>query len=180
MITLILSIASFIIVGTFIISVIYFPKVLTVVIPIVFFMLFELTTLYPNYEGYAVDAKFIPLGSEASVLAVTEAKDWIYLTVQFFNETEPRLVKIVNTPSNKKEADAAQQKAQNGLSVIRFDKNMDSQASTKGNKSDNNSASETGQGNSGGSYGVDTKEESGVSIHTVNVNESNTFQKPRS
>lgn len=177
MITIILSISLFLITLSFIVSVIYFPKFIAVLIPLIFALIFGVMTLFPNYEGYAVNSNFIPLGSEASVLSVVEGKDWIYLTLEFPNATEPRLVKIVNTPNNKKQAEEAQEKAKKGLSMIRFDKTVNSENSNQQNNNGNNS-NQSGQPGSGGVYGSANQQDiPGISIKSIDVNESNTYQK---
>lgn len=177
MLTIILSAVLFLITLAFIVSVIYFPKTLTILIPLIFALIFGVMTLFPNYEGYAVDSNFIPLGSEASVLFVVEGKNWIYLTLEFPNAKEPRLVKIVNTPNNKKQAEQAQEKAKKGLSIIRFDKNVNSENSNQQNNNGNGS-DQSGQPGSGGIYGSANQQDiPGVSIKSIDVNESNTYQK---
>lgn len=177
MITLIFSAASFIIILSFIISVIYFPKFLAVLIPLIFAMLFGVMTLYPNYEGYAVDSKFIPLGSEASVISVIEGQQWIYLTLEFPDSDQPRLVKIVSTPNNKKQAEDALAKSKKGLSIIRFDRTVNSENSQQGDGSLGDNSSTSGQSNGGDLYGPSIQDNSGVSIRSVDVNESSTFKK---
>lgn len=102
-----------------IVSVVWFRRLTAMVIPVLFGVLFWATLNVVSYVGYAVDARYLT-GNEAVVLQEIPGDDWIYLLVKLENDSEPRLVKMANTPSNKKKADEAGQQAKDGLTVIRF------------------------------------------------------------
>lgn len=102
-----------------IVSVVWFRRLTAMVIPVLFGVLFWATLNAVSYVGYAVDARYLA-GSEAVVLQEIPGDDWIYLLVKLETDSEPRLVKMANTPSNKKKADEAGKQAKDGLTVIRF------------------------------------------------------------
>lgn len=103
----------------FILCTIYKPKLLSIIIPIMFSCLFLLIYLIPNYLGYAIESKFLN-GREAAVINVVEGSSLIYMTVILQNEDQPRLVSMPNTKDNKEMADEAMRKSKEGIVIIRF------------------------------------------------------------
>lgn len=101
---------------------VWYKKLWVVVIPLVFLLAFGINTQIPNYMGYAIEQKFTDPTEEYIVFKVTSDKSWIYFYVMGQNNHQPRLLKIPNTPENKKKADQIEQQAQKGLTLMKFGK----------------------------------------------------------
>lgn len=78
------------------------PRNLYFIIPVLFAVAFGFTTKVVEYEGYAVSDSFIAEGSEGVILSVSEGKTHLYVLLAFFDEQEPRLVKIVRSEETDK------------------------------------------------------------------------------
>lgn len=71
----------------------------------------------PNYLGYSIDAQLVG-DRQAVVLNVSKTQDYLYVTVIFNGDAQPRLVVMPNTTDNDK---ATEKTSPNGgPSIIQF------------------------------------------------------------
>lgn len=114
---LVMGLISFVVVVSILFS-LFAPKYFKYAIPALFLVGFAVLLRINDYVGYAIDGSLITDGKEAVVLNTAQSDPWLYYTVLFSGENEPRLVKMPVTEENKKETE----KQQEGANIIKFGK----------------------------------------------------------
>lgn len=147
----------------------YARKVLPILIPALIGILFMLSLHMPDFYGYAVDDKLV-FGREATLLQSSESEKWIYLLVQFTDEIEPRLIRMISTEENRKEREEAQERANKGLAIIRFGQQ------TNGKPGEQGQAAQSGEEGQQLSRG-DAEGGGEGSFNLLDFGESETFSK---
>lgn len=103
---------------------IFLPKYIHFVIPLLFLAALGAIYKSTDFIGYAVDSSFIPDGKEAIVLYQSKNDPFLYFTVFFKGEHEPRLVKMKDSEDNDQESKKSQNS--NEPMIIRFGKKLKS------------------------------------------------------